>query len=637
MEVPLSHWRANVLLAVVSLFLFASDIQASGVVEYALPTPGNNALELVLGPDGNFWFADTAGNEIGYITSQGVVKEFSLPIAKSAPADLIVGPDGNLWFTEVAPPRIGRISTAGVIREFMLPDPNRIARLLRSGPDGNLWFLVDSPVISQPGKKEIARISTSGSLTFFPLPELSVGYFAGLTPDRVNKLLYLTTFPDYRLGSSALYQVTLDGNVTPHPQQISGILGSIHIDDSGTLWLTGYYRHDGQIDNTWLAKYPGNASPAIPPYGYRAAFFQTADNKIWAISSETGGRHSVTRVEDRKNFVIDSPAFPQLIEGGNEFWYLVTESYGFFTEFQKPLPLQRIGRVRSDGSRLEYDLAGRLKFSRLLKGMDNQPWVLDQERNVLGKLILDGPNEVVTVSAASYLGGAIAPDSIASLFGNNLTAATEYATKLPLPDTLAGIKIRLTDKTGQEQLARLFFASPNQINFLVPTGLQFGNARISVMGVEGREIAAGSTILDALSPGIFSVDANGQGLAAAFALRVLPDGTQRYEPIWQRNAEGKAVPLPIDLKAGGQVFLILFGSGLRMRGSVIPLAWLTGVSFGTPIIPVTYAGAQGDYPGLDQVNLLLPDAFTSGPANVALWLTDGSFLRKTNAVEFAIK
>jgi uncharacterized protein (TIGR03437 family) len=118
---------------------------------------------------------------------------------------------------------------------------------------------------------------------------------------------------------------------------------------------------------------------------------------------------------------------------------------------------------------------------------------------------------------------------------------------------------------------------------------------------------------------------------------VLPNGTQRYEPLWQRNAEGKAVPIPIDLKAGGQVFLILFGSGLRVSGSVIPLAWLTGVSFGAPITPVTYAGAQGDYAGLDQVNILLPDAFSSGPASVVLWLTDGSFLRKTNALDFTIK
>jgi hypothetical protein len=72
MEMLLSRWRANILLAVVSLLLLTPVIQAIGVVEYPLPTPGNNALELVLGPDGNFWFADAAGNEIGHITPQGV-------------------------------------------------------------------------------------------------------------------------------------------------------------------------------------------------------------------------------------------------------------------------------------------------------------------------------------------------------------------------------------------------------------------------------------------------------------------------------------------------------------------------------------------------------------------------------------
>jgi len=68
----------------------------------------------------------------------------SLPIAITA------GPDGNLWFTErfgscSAPliagcSKIARITTAGVITEFPVPTPGGGPIGITAGPDGALWF-----------------------------------------------------------------------------------------------------------------------------------------------------------------------------------------------------------------------------------------------------------------------------------------------------------------------------------------------------------------------------------------------------------------------------------------------------------------------------------------------------------------
>src|SRR6266516_4026608 len=71
----------------------------------------------------------------------GKIREFPITTAiNSQPVGITAGPDGNLWFTEIASNNIGRISTAGVITEFAVPTANSAPALIMAGPDGNLWF-----------------------------------------------------------------------------------------------------------------------------------------------------------------------------------------------------------------------------------------------------------------------------------------------------------------------------------------------------------------------------------------------------------------------------------------------------------------------------------------------------------------
>ena len=76
------------------------------------------------------------------------------------------------------------------------------------------------------------------------------------------------------------------------------------------------------------------------------------------------------------------------------------------------------------------------------------------------------------------------------------------------------------------------------------------------------------------------------------------------------------VPVPIDLgPEGDQVFLVLFGTGFRFRSA---LSALTATIGGTPA-EVTFAGAQGDFIGLDQSNLRIPRSLAArGEVDVLL-------------------
>jgi serine/threonine protein kinase len=68
---------------------------------------------------------------------------------------ITAGPDGNLWFTENSANKIGRISTSGTITEFPVPTagsgPNEIA----AGCDGNLWFIDNT--VNQIGRTTFGK------------------------------------------------------------------------------------------------------------------------------------------------------------------------------------------------------------------------------------------------------------------------------------------------------------------------------------------------------------------------------------------------------------------------------------------------------------------------------------------------
>lgn len=236
-----------------------------------------------------------------------------------------------------------------------------------------------------------------------------------------------------------------------------------------------------------------------------------------------------------------------------------------------------------------------------------------------------------TVSAASFANAAIAPEAIAALFGTALAAGTEAATTAPLPTTLGNATVTIRDVDGVERLAPLFFVSPSQINYLVPAGTAPGVAQVVVRN--GSNITGvGAIIVAAVGPAFFSANANGQGVVAGVALRIKADGAQVFEPLAEYNAaQGRFVPVPLELGASTEeVFLILFGTGLRNRSDLSNVR----VRIGGVETPVLFAGAAPGFTGLDQLNLQLPRSLAGrGVADIVVTV-DG---RQANTVQVTIK
>lgn len=223
------------------------------------------------------------------------------------------------------------------------------------------------------------------------------------------------------------------------------------------------------------------------------------------------------------------------------------------------------------------------------------------------------PGDFAVVSAASLAAGPVAPTSIAAGFGKSLSDSTATASETTLPTRLAGVTLTFTDSLGLTSPASLIFVSPAQVNFVVPV-VSTGPA-VATLNLNGKTVAQSLVQILPFAPGIFTANADGKGVPAAQALRVTQDGSRSSLPVFQcGTAPGSCASVPIDLgPATDRVYLSLYATGVRNCS-------YTTVQIGGIDAQVTGSQAQGQFPGLDQVNLLLP-RLLEGKGEVPLTLS----------------
>jgi uncharacterized protein (TIGR03437 family) len=229
---------------------------------------------------------------------------------------------------------------------------------------------------------------------------------------------------------------------------------------------------------------------------------------------------------------------------------------------------------------------------------------------VLTLLNLSQPAALLTVvSAATYTAGPLAPGSIAAAFAEGILSAGVLAQGVPpLPTALMGVSITVKDAAGVSRLAPLYFVSSNQVNFLVPPAAATGLATIIINGALSAKSLTAQVQIAAIAPQLFTV---GAGIAAAYAVQVSPAGAQSPIPVFNTQS-GAIAPTPIDLTQPGAVYLTLFGTGFDTLGASTIAVTIEGIS-----VPVFYSGPQSTYPGLDQVNVSLPQSLAgTGVASV---------------------
>jgi streptogramin lyase len=203
---------------------------SGGFAEFPIPTPHGGPAFITAGPDGNLWFTEALGNKIGCITPGGAISEFSIPTSQSGAWGITAGPDGNVWFTEAHGNKIGRITPNGAVTEFPISTPGSRPTGITAGPDGNVWFTENAG--------NIGRITPNGTITEFPAFQASAADRSGIVAGPDGNL-WVADYP-----GNKIVRMTTTGSLTvfPVPTTNSGPYG-ITVGPDGNLWFAEYYGH----------------------------------------------------------------------------------------------------------------------------------------------------------------------------------------------------------------------------------------------------------------------------------------------------------------------------------------------------------------------------------------------------------
>lgn len=213
------------------------------------------------------------------------------------------------------------------------------------------------------------------------------------------------------------------------------------------------------------------------------------------------------------------------------------------------------------------------------------------------------------VNAANYAAGPtpLVPGALASLFGMNLVEESAAASSVPLPRELAGVTV-LVGGIEAPLVSVTAGADYDQINFQVPVELS-GFSYVEVVVLSGGSLSApeGIAIAPAV-PALFTRNLAGTGVVAArhadYAEITAERPARSGEMVLlYATALGEVSPAP----ASGQA-----ATGLS------PLLTPPEVLIGGRAAQVTFAGLAPGYPGLYQLNVVIPDGLPPGEAAVEI-------------------
>jgi uncharacterized protein (TIGR03437 family) len=223
-------------------------------------------------------------------------------------------------------------------------------------------------------------------------------------------------------------------------------------------------------------------------------------------------------------------------------------------------------------------------------------------------------------------GNAVAPGSIASLYGTGLAPQVAIPDVAPtLPDTLGGVSMTLGGAS-----VPLFFVSPGQLNFQVPLFTLNGQASTSLTVTQGASKTTFTVLLKPYAPALFTTNQGGTGQAST-----LISGSASLA------APGNAFPGSRPARIGEYISIYATGLGdvsnrpaAGFPSPADPLATTLAtptVTVGGLPAAVTFSGLAPGYVGLYQINVQVPAGVPTGP-DIPIVLTIGGVPSNTATI-----
>jgi uncharacterized protein (TIGR03437 family) len=226
-----------------------------------------------------------------------------------------------------------------------------------------------------------------------------------------------------------------------------------------------------------------------------------------------------------------------------------------------------------------------------------------------GNAITASVSNLISISSTASGSPKVAQGSIVAAYGSDLGSTSS---------------ITVTDSKGNTQPATINVVTPDQVNFYIPNNAAPGIATVTI----GQQ--SGGVLIDTVAPGIYSADSTGTGVAAAGAATYSANGTITPQNVATCNSSGcAAVALNLGV-ATDQLIVTLYGTGLRGFSSLAHVS----ATIATSMAQVLYVGPQGQYAGLDQVNIVVPRSLAGAGEVPIILRIDG---QTANVVTISVK
>lgn len=241
-------------------------------------------------------------------------------------------------------------------------------------------------------------------------------------------------------------------------------------------------------------------------------------------------------------------------------------------------------------------------------------------------------------------GAAVAPGSLVSIFGSFPGGLMAAADTVPISTSLGGVIV-----TFNGIQAPVLAVGPTgpfpfinaQVPFGVTNGLPGTTTVPVVVTVNGVPSAAQQTPIIPVSPGIFTIP---EGVGTAILVNLTD-----FSIAAPTNANLGVPTRPV--KRGEQAFMYVTGLGAMTPpiqdgandlvtahfANSTPIVWIGGVNGGVTA-QVLFAGQAPNYPGVGQINLVIPENAPTGNAvMIQVQSADGTFTSPAGVATIAIQ
>ncbi len=404
---------------------------------------------ITAGPDGALWFTEKGANQIGRITTQGVVTEFTISGSNNVPDGITTGPDGNLWFTNDVGNSIGRITPTGTVTLFSTGLTQfSTAFSIVSGPDGNLYFT--EAYGDRIGQVILPDTSvTSAQVESLPSPTSGVSFTAPLATFLDKSLLAnLTNFQatiDWGDKSDSVGTIT-GGSGQPftiagtHTYLTSGVF-------SGTITIGNATNNATPLPFTIFVQPPITISAsAVNIYATQGNLFNGPVANFFVSSGITGGAvvqnpssQTVTTYTATINWGDGTPATQGTVQetSFSSFQVFGSHTYTKLGQFQAVVTINQAGGPATTTVNVPalVEVAGPIDEvkngltaspSSITAGSDGNLWFTEINSTFIGRITTGG----VVTEFPTGLASGIVPNFITSGPDGNLWFTESGATAI---------------------------------------------------------------------------------------------------------------------------------------------------------------------------------------------------------------